>query len=153
MCQGVAKLYCLPKTAWPPTVINKIIFQVSVEEDENFTINEEKIKELLDIELDNGLISSGYKISPNIVIENVAMTYSVSKELIVSKISTKAVAFARQVCIYVLREKMNMSYAKIGTFFSNRDHSTILEAYKKIKKMIESDSDLNKFISNLINNI
>lgn len=134
-------------------VINKIIFQVSVEEDENFTINEEKIKELLDIELDNGLISSGYKISPNIVIENVAMTYSVSKELIVSKIRTKEVAFARQVCIYVLREKMNMSYAEIGTFFSNRDHSTILEAYKKIKKMIESDSDLNKFISNLINNI
>lgn len=134
-------------------VINKIIFQVSVEEDENFTINEEKIKELLDIELDNGLISSGYKISPNIVIENVAMTYSVSKELIVSKIRTKEVAFARQVCIYVLREKMNMSYAEIGTFFSNRDHSTILEAYKKIKKMIESDSDLNKFINNLINNI
>ena len=109
--------------------------------------------DFLDIELDNGLISSGYKISPNIVIENVAMTYSVSKELIVSKIRTKEVAFARQVCIYVLREKMNMSYAEIGTFFSNRDHSTILEAYKKIKKMIESDSDLNKFISNLINNI
>ncbi|MGL5591722.1 MAG: chromosomal replication initiator protein DnaA [Mycoplasmoidaceae bacterium] len=134
-------------------VINKIIFQVSIEEEENFTINEEKIKELLDIELDNGLVNSGYKVSPNIIIETVAMTYSVSKELIVSKIRTKEVAFARQICIYVLREKMNMSYAEIGTFFSNRDHSTILEAYKKIKKMIETDSDLNKFINNLINNI
>lgn len=134
-------------------VINKIIFQVSIEEDENFTINEEKIKELLDIELDNGLVSSGYKVSPNIIIETVAMTYSVSKELIISKIRTKEVAFARQVCIYVLREKMNMSYAEIGTFFSNRDHSTILESYKKIKKNIESDNDLNKFIDNLIKNI
>ncbi|MGL4616707.1 MAG: chromosomal replication initiator protein DnaA [Mycoplasmoidaceae bacterium] len=134
-------------------IIKKIIFQVSIEENENFVINEEKIKELLDIELDNGLINSGYKVSPNIIIETVAMNYSVSKELIVSKIRTKEVALARQICIYVLREKMNMSYAEIGTFFSNRDHSTILESYKKIKKIIESDSDLNKFINNLINNI
>ena len=81
------------------------------------------------------------------------MTYTVSKELMVSKIRTKDVAFARQVCIHVLREKMNMSYAEIGSFVSNRDHSTILAAYKTIKEMIESDSDLNKLISNLLHNI
>ena len=81
------------------------------------------------------------------------MIYSVSKELILSKIRTKEVACPRQICICVLREKMNMSYAEIGTFSSNRDHSSILEAYKKMNKMIESDGELNKFISNLIDNI
>lgn len=48
----------------------------------------------------------------------------------------------RMIAIYVAREFTNLSLPKIGSFFGGRDHSTILSAFRKVKRNILIDPDL-----------
>lgn len=62
---------------------------------------------------------------------------------------TKAVAFPRQVAMYLSRELTDLSLPKIGEQFGGRDHTTVIHAHEKISRTIETDQDLYKVIQNL----
>ena len=64
--------------------------------------------------------------------------YGIEKKEILSSKRTKDVAYARHVCIYLIREITEMSYPSIGKMF-NRDHSTILASCELIAKKINTD--------------
>ena len=51
--------------------------------------------------------------------------------------------------MYILRDKLDMSYVEIGKLFSNRDHTTIMSGVEKISKQLEKDESLRKYISDL----
>lgn len=131
-------------------IMNKILFSLSLENAEGKIINESCIKKILELELNLGLIDNNYKISPNIVIETVCLRYSIPKELVISKSRTKESSFVRKICIYILRNKLNMSYGEIGSFFSNRSHSTILESYKEFCIELENNNDLMNIINDIL---
>ena len=57
---------------------------------------------------------------------------------------------ARGVAIYLNRILLGTSFLKIGTYFGNRDHSTILHAYRKIEKQLTS-TDENVDVSSIKN--
>ena len=52
--------------------------------------------------------------------------------------------------MYVLREKYNMGYKDIGSYFSNRDHTTVMSAVEKIQVLIEKDKELKKYIEDVL---
>ncbi len=91
----------------------------------------------------------GYDIDPNIIIEQVCNSYGVKVDMVKSKSKLKYLITPRNVCMYVLREKFNMTYSQIGQLFSGRDHSTVMSAIEKVKKIIKSDPDLNITIENI----
>ena len=62
---------------------------------------------------------------------------------------TKAIAFPRQVAMYLSRELTDFSLPKIGEAFGGRDHTTVIHAHEKISNMIENDQELYKVINNL----
>lgn len=64
--------------------------------------------------------------------------YGIEKKDLLSSKRTKDVAYARHVCIYLIREITEMSYPSIGKMF-NRDHSTILASCDLIAKKINTD--------------
>ena len=64
--------------------------------------------------------------------------YGIEKKELLSSKRTKDVAYARHVCIYLIREITEMSYPSIGKMF-NRDHSTILSSCELISKKINND--------------
>nr|WP_302054339.1 chromosomal replication initiator protein DnaA [Paenibacillus sp. AK121] len=66
---------------------------------------------------------------------------------------TKAVAFPRQIAMYLSRELTDYSLPKIGEAFGGRDHTTVIHAHEKISKSIQVDQDLFKVINNLIEKI
>ncbi len=66
---------------------------------------------------------------------------------------TKAVAFPRQVAMYLSRELTDFSLPKIGDAFGGRDHTTVIHAHDKITKTIEEDQELYKIIQNLTDKI
>lgn len=134
-------------------IINKIIFYSINNLSINEIINEEKVKEILQIELNEGLISNNFKINPNVVIETISLAYGINYKLVISKQRKKEIVFPRKVCMYVLREKLNMSYSEIGKYFSNRDHSTVIDSVNAISKLIENDNELKNFIENIIKRI
>lgn len=134
-------------------ILNKIFFFINSKKIEEKIINEEVIKSILKQEMDNGLITSGYYINPNIVIDAICMAYGVSVNQVKSKQRQKQITFVRKVCMYVLRNKLNLSYNEIGSFFSNRDHSTVIESCKFIENELKKNPDVEIFIKNIINKI
>jgi len=69
----------------------------------------------------------------------VAKKYGISKTDILSQRRHKTVVEARHVAIYIAREMTTQSMPEIGRRFSNRDHTTILHAAKKIARIVERD--------------
>lgn len=53
--------------------------------------------------------------------------------------------------MFILREKTNLSLSEIGSYFSNRNHATVIESIKDIEEKIKKDKVLNNFINNFIN--
>ncbi len=66
---------------------------------------------------------------------------------------TKAVAFPRQVAMYLAREITELSLPKIGDAFGGRDHTTVIHAHDKIKTNLENDQELYKIVNSLISKI
>jgi chromosomal replication initiator protein len=61
----------------------------------------------------------------------------------------KAVAFPRQICMYLAKELTTLSLVEIGGHFGGRDHTTVLYAVDKIKKLLGSDDSLMDMINHL----
>ncbi len=62
---------------------------------------------------------------------------------------TKAIAFPRQVAMYLSRELTDFSLPKIGEAFGGRDHTTVIHAHDKISKTMQVDQELYKVIHNI----
>lgn len=67
-----------------------------------------------------------------------------------SKKRTRAIAYPRQVAMYLTRELTDLSLPKIGDEFGGRDHTTVIHAYDKIENDIESSDDFKDKIDGLI---
>ena len=59
-----------------------------------------------------------------------------------AKKRTRAVAFPRQIAMYLSRELTDFSLPKIGSEFGGRDHSTVIHAHEKISTMLKDDQSL-----------
>jgi chromosomal replication initiator protein len=68
----------------------------------------------------------------------VANMYNVTLAQMRTPCRVKHLAFARQVAMFLLREKFGWSFAEIGGIFG-RDHSTVLYAIQKVRECIQSD--------------
>jgi chromosomal replication initiator protein len=75
------------------------------------------------------------------IIEMVADEFEMSVPVLCSNSRKQTVVKARGVSIWLLRTMLGLSYHAIGTWFGNRDHTTILHAFQKYDSLIGSDSD------------
>jgi chromosomal replication initiator protein len=66
---------------------------------------------------------------------------------------TKAVAFPRQVAMYLARQLTHASLAEIGRAFGGKDHTTVLHAVDKIQTLLQEDPKLRKTVDGLIQGI
>lgn len=79
--------------------------------------------------------------------------FNISTSDICSKMRTKEVVYARQIAMYITREITNNSLPKIGEQFGNRDHTTVLHAWDKIKQLIKTDTETKTIITVLVDTI
>lgn len=54
----------------------------------------------------------------------------------------RRIAYPRQVAMFLARELCDKSYPQLGRHFGGRDHTTILFAYRKIKRLAEENAEL-----------
>ncbi len=66
----------------------------------------------------------------------VARHFSLEASLLSERTRTEAVAYPRQIAMYLCREILGSSHQVIGEQFGGRDHSTCVHAIEKIKRMI-----------------
>ncbi|MFC4619712.1 chromosomal replication initiator protein DnaA [Camelliibacillus cellulosilyticus] len=79
--------------------------------------------------------------------------YHIKLEDFVAKKRTKAIAYPRQIAMYLSRELTDYSLPKIGEEFGGRDHTTVIHAHEKITKLLESDQVLQKEIKEMIEHL
>lgn len=85
--------------------------------------------------------------------QRVGEYYNLRLEDFKARKRTKAIAFPRQIAMYLSRELTDFSLPKIGDAFGGRDHTTVIHAHDKISKQLKSDQDLYKVINNLTEKI
>jgi chromosomal replication initiator protein len=66
-----------------------------------------------------------------------------------SKKRHKAIAWPRQVSMYLTRRITKRSLQDIGGFYGGRDHSTVLHAIKKVEEALKLDPGLQNLIADL----
>lgn len=82
------------------------------------------------------------------IFASIYQKYNVKKEDLISNKRTKEIAFARHVCIYLIRDVTEMSLPNIGKLF-NRDHSTIMNSIDTIERRLITDSILDYDINEI----
>lgn len=73
------------------------------------------------------------------IIQRVSGIYDIKTEAIVGRSRKKHIAEARQVAMYLMREKVDFPLKRVGLYLGNRDHSTIIHGVSKIQKVQEKD--------------
>ncbi|HEX7056508.1 MAG TPA: chromosomal replication initiator protein DnaA [Bacilli bacterium] len=81
--------------------------------------------------------------------QKVGEFYGIRLEEFKARKRTKAVAFPRQVAMYLARELTDLSLPKIGDAFGGRDHTTVIHAHEKITEAIKKDKELYKIINSI----
>ncbi len=76
-------------------------------------------------------------ISPTDIISATAQYFKLSVDDLYGSSRSQAIAIARQIAMYLCRERTNLSLPKIGQLFGNRDHTTVMYAYKKISDLMK----------------
>lgn len=104
------------------------------------------VKKILNL----GAISK--KITIDDIIDKTAKFFGVKKEEVLSSARSKDIANARRLAMFLSREITKMSLPEIGNAF-NKNHTTVLYSWEKVKKEAATDRaleeticELNKFI-------
>ncbi len=85
--------------------------------------------------------------------EVVAGHFNLKPEDFKSAKRTRAIAFPRQIAMYLSRKLTDLSLPNIGKQFGGRDHTTIIHGYEKIAKQMKTDIELTQTINELENKI
>ncbi|WP_138494307.1 chromosomal replication initiator protein DnaA [Paenibacillus pinistramenti] len=85
--------------------------------------------------------------------QKVGEYYNLRLEDFKARKRTKAIAFPRQIAMYLSRELTDYSLPKIGEAFGGRDHTTVIHAHEKISQQMKMDQELFKIINNITEKI
>ncbi len=81
--------------------------------------------------------------------ETVSQRFGVTHDELVSPRRSQAVAYPRQVAMYLSRELTDASLPMIGKEFGGRDHTTVIHAKDKITKLIREDRSVYNLVQEL----
>ncbi|MDR3600174.1 MAG: chromosomal replication initiator protein DnaA [Desulfosporosinus sp.] len=93
------------------------------------------------------------QITIEIIQQSVAGYFHLSPSEFKAKKRTRAVAFPRQIAMYLSRELTDSSLPKIGDEFGGRDHTTVMHAHDKITQALRIDPLLEKKVNEMIQRI
>jgi chromosomal replication initiator protein len=88
-------------------------------------------------------------ISPTDIITATAQYFRLSVDDLYGSSRSQSVATARQIAMYLCRERTNLSLPKIGQLFGNRDHTTVMYAYKKISELMKERRSIYNQVSEI----
>lgn len=62
---------------------------------------------------------------------------------------SKPLVTARQVAMFLIKKNLDKSLVEIGRYFGGKDHTTVINALKRIESQLSKDSDLKKDVDEL----
>ena len=93
------------------------------------------------------------KITTSLIKNVVSKNLNIKMDDFNSKKRTRAIAYPRQIAMYLTRELTDLSLPKIGDEFGGRDHTTVIHAYDKIEAEIKESEEFKNKVDELIKEI
>jgi chromosomal replication initiator protein len=83
--------------------------------------------------------------------QEVCKFYGIGMSELVGSKRSQGIVYPRQIAMYIARELTDMSLPRIGAEFGGRDHTTVLHANDKIKKLMNEQREVYNQIQSLTN--
>ncbi len=80
----------------------------------------------------------------------VAVYFNLNIQEMLSPRRSRSLARPRQIAMYLAKKYTTNSLPEIGRKFSNRDHTTVIHAVKKINELIKNDNEIKHSITEII---
>jgi chromosomal replication initiator protein len=93
------------------------------------------------------------EITASTILGQTASYFEVTLEELRSKSRNRTLVTARQIAMYLLRELTDMSLPKIGQELGGRDHTTVMHADRKIRKLMAERRNIFNQVTELTNRI
>jgi chromosomal replication initiator protein len=90
------------------------------------------------------------KVSIEIIQKRVVEQFGLRDQELKVRSNSKAIAFPRQVAMYLVKQLTSASLPEIGRQFGGKHHTTVLHSIHKIETLRHSDKDLNHTITRLL---
>ena len=84
----------------------------------------------------------GRALTPEVIMRFTADTYGFTVEDLTGSSRKQPLTLNRQIAMYLCRELTDLSLPKIGAAFGGRDHTTVIHAVDKVKKLLQSDKSV-----------
>ncbi len=97
-------------------------------------------KEALDVLLKNKIVTP--EASYDDVLSVIAGMYSITVADILGSSRNAKYTLPRQIAMYILKTRYNLTYKKIGNILNGRDHTTVMSGYNKIADDIKTNEEL-----------
>ena len=79
----------------------------------------------------------------------VALYFNLNINEMLSQRRSRSLARPRQIAMYLAKQYTTNSLPEIGRKFSNRDHTTVIHAVKKIEELIKKDNEIKQNVSEI----
>ncbi len=106
----------------------------------NVSLNLALAKEALDVLLKNKIVNTESNYDD--VLSVIASMYSITVADILGSSRNAKYTLPRQIAMYILKTRYNLTYKKIGNILNGRDHTTILSGCTKISEDIKTNEEL-----------
>lgn len=83
-----------------------------------------------------------HELTPEAILKLVALQFNVRTTDLKSDKRVRKLSLPRQICMYLLRKHLLMSYPEIGKFMGGKDHTTILHGVTKIAELQRTDPEI-----------
>jgi chromosomal replication initiator protein len=110
-------------------------------------ITAEMIDEICKVDLERPV--KRLRVKPVDIIRTVSDFYHLKQTVIRGKQRMKSIVKARHIAMYFLKEEINLPFMEIGYWFSNRDHTSAMHAFNKIKQDLQEDPELRQEVASL----
>jgi chromosomal replication initiator protein len=100
--------------------------------------------------LRNIIASQEKRVTIDLIQKRVSEHFNLREQDLKVRSNTRAIAFPRQVAMYIVKQLTTASLTEIGRQFGGKHHTTVLHSIHKIEEMRRSDKDLNRTITRLM---
>jgi chromosomal replication initiator protein len=100
--------------------------------------------------LRNIIASQEKRVTIDLIQKRVSEHFNLREQDLKIRSNTRAIAFPRQVAMYIVKQLTTASLPEIGRQFGGKHHTTVLHSINKIEELRRSDKDLNRVITRLM---
>ena len=95
------------------------------------------------------IIYNNKLINVELIQNTVAAHYNLGLQEMLSQRRSRSLARPRQIAMYLAKQYTTNSLPDIGRKFSNRDHTTVIHAVKKIDELIKKDNEIKQNVNEI----